>query len=267
MDVKAIKQKLQTLQTQTTRKSNFVKPQAGRQTYRIVPSKHYPQNPFVELYFHYNIGNKTYISPISFDRPDPIQEFAQKLKTTGDSDDWRLGRKMEPKLRTFVPVVVRGEENEGVRWWGFGKTVYTELLKYIADPDWGDISDPTAGRDFVVEVTPADEAGTTYPKTNIIMKPKEKPLSDNPSQSQMWLEEQSDIADLYTELTYDELDDVLQKWLNGEVDDEPTTKPSNSDTNSSDSNSNTDDDIDLPFKESDASDEIKSKFNKLFEGA
>ena len=35
---------------------------------------------------------------------------------------------MEPKLRTFVPVVVRGEEGEGVRFWGFGKTVYQEIL-------------------------------------------------------------------------------------------------------------------------------------------
>ena len=57
---------------------------------------------------------------------------------------------MEPKLRTFVPVVVRGEEGEGVRFWGFGKTVYQEILGYI-DPDYGDITDPTSGRDLTIE--------------------------------------------------------------------------------------------------------------------
>ena len=37
-------------------------------------------------------------------------------------------------MRTFAPVIVRGEESEGVKWWGFGKTVYQELLAIIADP-------------------------------------------------------------------------------------------------------------------------------------
>ena len=26
-------------------------------------------------------------------------------------------------MRTFAPVVVRGKESEGVKFWGFGKTV------------------------------------------------------------------------------------------------------------------------------------------------
>ena len=77
------------------------------------------ENPFIELYFHYNINNKTYLSPISFGRPDPIVEFAEKLKRMGDKEDWKAAKKMEPKLRTFVPVLVRGEEGEGVRFWGF----------------------------------------------------------------------------------------------------------------------------------------------------
>ena len=49
---------------------------------------------------------------------------------------------MEPKLRTFVPILVRGQEGEGIKFWGFGKTVYQEILGYIADPDYGDITDP-----------------------------------------------------------------------------------------------------------------------------
>ena len=55
------------------------------------------------------------------------------------------------KLRTFVPVIVRGEEGEGVRFWGFGKTVYQEILGYSIDPDYGDITDPSSGRDLTIE--------------------------------------------------------------------------------------------------------------------
>ena len=54
-----------------------------------------------------------------------------KLKRMGDKDDWKRKSLWNSKLRTFVPVVVRGEEGEGVRFWGFGKTVYQEILGYI----------------------------------------------------------------------------------------------------------------------------------------
>jgi hypothetical protein len=85
---------------------------------------------------------------------------------------------MEPKLRTFVPVLVRGEEGEGVKFWGFGKTVYQEILGYIADPDYGDITDPSSGRDITIEYTSAEDAGTSYPVTTIRVKPNVTPLSE-----------------------------------------------------------------------------------------
>ena len=54
-------------------------------------------------------------------------------------------------MRTFKPVIVRGEESEGVKFWGFGKTAYQELLSIIIDPDYGDITDPKNGRDITLE--------------------------------------------------------------------------------------------------------------------
>ena len=137
MDLDAIKSKLNQLQSTTSTANNFWKPEPGKQIVRIVPYSHNKDNPFVELFFHYNLGqNKTYMSPMSFGRPDPVQEFADKLKSTGDKDEWIQGKRLEPKMRTFAPVIVRGQESEGVKFWGFGKTVYQELLGVIADPDY-----------------------------------------------------------------------------------------------------------------------------------
>jgi hypothetical protein len=166
------------------------------------------------LYFHYNINNKTYLSPISFGRPDPIVEFAEKLKRTGDTDDWKAGKKMEPKLRTFAPVIVRGKENEGVKFWGFGKTVYQDILGYIADPDYGDITDPNSGRDIVLEVVSAEESNAAYPTTTIRVKPATSKILDDAAQVQQMLESQKEITELYSELSYDELKGVLENWLN-----------------------------------------------------
>jgi hypothetical protein len=119
LDLDAIKNKLNTLNNQDNKKSNTWKPAEGKQRIRIVPYVHRKENPFLELYFHYDIPKRSMLSPITNGNPDPIVEFAEKLKKTGDKDDWLMGRKIEPKMRTYVPVIVRGNESEGVKFWRY----------------------------------------------------------------------------------------------------------------------------------------------------
>jgi len=214
INLDAIRGRLNKLQSTTSKKVELWKPAPGKHQIRLVPYKFNEENPFIELYFHYNINNKSYLSPMSFGRPDPIVEFADKLKRMGDKEDWKAAKKMEPKLRTFVPVLVRGEEGEGVRFWGFGKTVYQEILGYMADPDYGDITDPTTGRDITVEIVSAEDSGTSYPVTTIRVKPKETPLVESAEDTKKFLTSQMEITDLYQELTYSELKSVLEGWLN-----------------------------------------------------
>ena len=215
MDISAIKSKLNQLQSTTPNKDNFWKPEPGKQVVRIVPYKHNKDNPFIELFFHYNLGNnKTYLSPLSFGRPDPVAEFADKLKSTGNKDEWIQGKRLEPKMRTFAPVVVRGKESEGVKFWGFGKTVYQELLGVIADPDYGDITDATNGRDIGIDRQTPAEAGNQYGKTTVRVKPNQTTITDDATLLTSIMDNQSDLVELYTEPTYDELKEVLQNYLN-----------------------------------------------------
>ena len=213
MDLNAIKKRLNQLQTTNNRTSSLWKPQPGKTQIRIVPYASNKDNPFIELFFHYNLNNRSYLSPISFGRPDPIEEFAQKLKGSGSKEDYQLSRKLEAKMRTFAPVIVRGEEKQGVKFWGFGKTVYQELLSIIADPDYGDITDPVNGRDVVVEFISAEETGASYPTTKIRVKPNQTPISDEPEVLEV-VKTQQDIKEIYQELSYDDLTEVLNEWLN-----------------------------------------------------
>ena len=213
MDLNAIRKRLGQLQTTNNRTSSLWKPQPGKTQIRIVPYELNKDNPFIELFFHYNLNNRSYLSPISFGRPDPIEEFAQKLRASGNKEDYQLSRKLEAKMRTFAPVIVRGEEKQGVKFWGFGKTVYQELLSIIADPDYGDITDPVNGRDVVVEFLSAEETGASFPKTNIRVKPNQTPVSDEPDVLEL-VKKQQDIRDIYQEQSYDDLTEVLNEWLN-----------------------------------------------------
>ena len=223
MDIEAVRKRLNQLQTSSTRTTNLWKPQPGKTQIRILPYKLNQDTPFIELFFHYDLGGKSYLSPISFGRPDPIEEFADKLKSSGNREDWRLGKKLEAKLRTFAPVVVRGEEAQGTKFWGFGKTVYQELLGFISDPDYGDISDPTNGRDVVVEFHTAEETGKSFPSTTIRVKPNVTPVSDNKEVISLIGESQVEITEIYTEQSYDDLKTVLSTYLNPEGGEETTT--------------------------------------------
>ena len=224
MDINAIKNRLTQLESTSSTTKSFWKPQPGKQVVRIVPYKHNKDNPFIELFFHYSLGdNKTYLSPVSFGRPDPVQEFADKLKSTGNKDEWIQGKRLEPKMRTFAPVIVRGQENEGVKFWGFGKTVYQELLSVIADPDYGDITDSMNGRDIMIERQTPAEAGNQYGKTTVRVKPNQTPITEDDNQLQSIFDNQADLTELYTEPSYDDLKEVLKNYLNPSSEEETET--------------------------------------------
>ena len=169
---------------------------------------------------------------MSFGRPDPVQEFADKLKSTGDKDEWIQGKRLEPKMRTFAPVIVRGQENEGVKFWGFGKTVYQELLGVIADPDYGDITDATNGRDIMIERQTPAEAGNQYGKTTVRVKPNQTPITDDNEMLKGIFDNQSNLTELYTEPTYDELKEALATYLNPSSDEDTTTTDTTTTTTS-----------------------------------
>ena len=130
LDINAIRGRLNKLQNTQRKTDALWKPTPGKHQVRIVPYKFNPDNPFIELYFHYNINNKTYLSPQSFGRPDPIVEFADKLKRMGlaESDADRHERLKKRKFFSSLENQDRGinkryivterttEEFEKERW-------------------------------------------------------------------------------------------------------------------------------------------------------
>jgi hypothetical protein len=216
LNIDKVRSRLTSLQNQTQKQDSLWKPPAGKSQIRIVPYKFNKDNPFIELLFHYNIAGKSYLSPASFGRPDPFIEFAEKLRASGDKEEYKMSKNLEPKLRTFAPIVVRGEEEKGVKFWGFGKTVYQELLGVIADPDYGDITDPANGRDIVVEFKTAEETGKSYPTTTIRVKPNKSMLVETKEAFQKIADTQKDITEIYKELSYEDLQSVLKNWLKPE---------------------------------------------------
>lgn len=201
---------------------SFWKPTIGKALVRFVPSNRNPENPFTELYFHYGIGKRTIISPTNFGEKDPIIEFSKELRKTKEPENWKLAKKLEPKMRVFAPVIVRGEEEKGVRLWEFGKEIYQALLSLAADEDVGDFTDIMEGRDMKVETVGPDTTGTAYNKSTILPAMKTTQLSSNNTEVEKWLETQPDPASFSKKYTFEEIKQFLVEFLNPE---EETTTP------------------------------------------
>jgi len=226
MDVSAIRAKLAAMESRGEKREKvdyekvFWKPGNGKHQIRIVPSKFNRAMPFKELLFHYGIGKYPMLALSNFGEQDPIEEFTNELRKTSDKDNWSMAGKLSPKMRIFAPVVVRGEEDKGVRLWGFGKEVYKTLLQLAEDEDIGDYTDVTAGFDLSVTIT----AGNPYPTTTVSIKPKVSALSDDSGKVDLWLNEQPDPLASFNKYDYEFIKKQLQGWLNPEAQQEEATQ-------------------------------------------
>lgn len=227
MDLSKLKQKLDTLQSkpQGGQKTDYSliywKPTIGKQQIRIVPSAYDASNPFAELKFYYGITNKVMISPTNFGEKDPIALFAGKLREGEyNKENYVLAKKLDAKNRIFVPVIVRGEEDKGVRLWQFGKLVYEELLALAVDDEIGDYTDIVGGRDLTVETVGPEATGTPYNKSSVRVRLKTSPLSEDAALVEKWTSEQPNPkGDLFKRYSFDEMKVALEKWLSPEDDD------------------------------------------------
>ena len=190
----------------------------GKHVIRIVPYQHQADqdDPFIQLKFHYDFNGKNYLSPSSFKKPDPIVELSERLKK--NSDTWKKGRELEPKLRTFVPIIVRGEEEKGVRFWGFGIQIYNQLMETMSEPDYGDIRSLTEGYDIQVNFKTAEEVKKDYPETTIMVKPKPRPVIEagHPKTKEIMeliTSKQPNILDVYEVPSYETLEAALEEYL------------------------------------------------------
>ena len=222
MDLNKIKSRLDNLnqasKPKQTEKKDYTlvywKPkEEGKYQIRFVPSKINKDNPFQEVFMHYGVGKYPIVALTNWGEDDPIVDFTKKLRKSSESENWRLAKQLDPKMRVFAPVIVRGEEDKGVRLFEFSKTIYMELLSIADDEDYGDFTDVAEGFDFVVNASKVqDRPGFAL---SLRPKPKQSQLSSDASQIQTWLDNQPILLEERYKYTYDKLKEELQNFISG----------------------------------------------------
>ena len=218
MDLNAIKNRLEQMNKQTTSnsgggKSLFWKPSVGKEVVRVVPNKYNKQFPFTEMLFYYGIGQRVMASPQNWQEKDPIQEFTKQLRNSGDKENWRLAKKLDAKTRIFAPIIVRGQEDEGIKLWQFGKEVYQDFLNMAADEEIGDYTDIVGGRDIKLTTVGPEVTGTPYNKTSVGPSLKTSALTGDDVTAKNLLENQPNPLEVFKRFTFDEVKAALQEYL------------------------------------------------------
>jgi len=232
MDLNLAKQKLAAAQNKGGQQREKIdyskiywKPKPGTYQIRILPSKYDKSWPIREVHFHYGFSKGPILALSNWGESDPITDFAKNLRKSSDKEDWQLANKISPKSRYFAAVIVRGEEHLGARLWEFGKLTNDQLLGIAADDDYGDFTDITDGRDFTIDATDDTVAGRKVVKCTLRIKPKTTPISSDAALVEKVLNEQPDILAINRRYTYDQLKEVLSKWLNPEEEAAATEAP------------------------------------------
>lgn len=239
LDLSRVRTALDSMNKSTSSSKKFWTPQIGTYSIRIVPYTHDKNWPFIDVYIYYKpFARASIISPMTINAPDPVVEIAEELKNSGSKEDWISGTKLMPKIRTYIPVLVRGEEEKGVQFWGINKFINEELLKLMDDPDYGDITSLSDGTDLTVDITKSDKTFNGKHFNEISIRPKRTTSKVTTDKTVLaMLDDQPTIEELWTIPTYDEMKKHWENYINNlETDVEPEEEGSNTKTTRSSKN-------------------------------
>jgi hypothetical protein len=216
LNLDAMKAKLDKLNGKGDAKRNmFWRPEDGESNIRIVSTP--DGDPFKERFFHYNVGEaRSFLCPKrNFGDNCPVCDFANQLWNEGTEESKKQAKELFAKQRFFSPVLVRGEEAEGIKVWGYGKMAYEKLLTIVLDPDYGDITDPETGNDL--KLMYGKLPGASFPRTDIRPRPRKTILCDDAvggdERCAELLETIPDFDEIFERKTTEEVQSILDQFL------------------------------------------------------
>lgn len=210
IDVSKIQKKLNALQKKGS--SDFWKPEEGvKHQIRIVPTP--DGDPFKEFWFHYDVGPTSFLCPKkNYNESCAACDFSSKLYKEKTDESTKMAKKFLARQRFFSPIVVRGQDSEGIKIWGYGKTAYEALLGLVLNPDYGDISEPETGTDLTIESKKA--SGANFPTTAITPSRKSSSLCKNAEECKALLDTLPDLEKINERKTSAEVSKILDEHLN-----------------------------------------------------
>lgn len=155
-------------------KAHYIEFPQGDTRVRILPGHPNMDAFFTEVYFHTKQIRKDSTKVRCLNNGDidgdecPVCEEIKQYQGSRDKDDKKIWQEQRPKNRFFMNAIDRSDPEQEVKILACGTMVMTQLLSFVTDPEYGDITDPEAGLDMVINRT-GEKLDTEY-----TVKPRRK---------------------------------------------------------------------------------------------
>ncbi len=172
------------------------------------------EEPFIELYFHYDIGSPFLCPKKLKNTRCPVCEASDKLYRKRTDEDYKASKKLRPVQRFVAVLVDRNDPSVTPKFWTFNAKIYSELLSKLVDRDYKTYLDPLKG--FDLTVTSQKIKGKQYADTSIQFRPVKGPLADSEKKIKEVVESVPKVETVFDMLSEEEIMVRLNDfWMNG----------------------------------------------------
>ena len=181
------------------------KEKSGQRRVRILPTTD-GSSPFKEAWYHeIQVGGQwqKFYDPAKNDNErSPLNEVYEELISTGKDSDKELAKQYKPRKFYIVKVIDRDNESDGVKFWRFKHNYKNEGILDKIIPIWrakGDITDPTTGRDIILELTKAKTPkGAVYTVIQTVMYEDAGTVHEDADTAKSWINDELNWSDVYS---------------------------------------------------------------------
>jgi hypothetical protein len=212
LDLEAVKKKINSLNNRSS--VPLWKPEQGEYKVRVLP---WFENglPFREVHYYYIGKERRKATLHQLGKPDPIHDFIVKLQKTGRPEDRELCKQLYPKMTTYALIIDRANEDAGWMLWSFNRNVYDRLLSFFTNEEIGDFTHQKEGYDLTVTLKPSGRVWQGKQTLDVVVDAARKPsvLTKDQAKEKKWLENMPQTSDIVTYPTYEELKELLERWM------------------------------------------------------
>lgn len=161
-------------------KTPMIKWEEGLYRLRLLPAPEGDELPWREVQVSFGVGpnQKVLVPRKQYGlEPDPLMERVDFLAKRKDKASQEELKQINPKRRFKMIVLNRDDEEAGPQLMDLNVMVMKDLLKFFADPEFGDLADPAEGRDLKITYIPKEKSATKkFPTWEVVVSPKITPL-------------------------------------------------------------------------------------------
>ena len=189
----------------------------GQKRLRILPTSD-GSSPFKEVWFHEiqvdGKWQKFYDPGKNDNERSPLSEVYEELMSTGRDADKELAKQYKPRKFYIVKLIDRDNEQDGVKFWRFKHNYKNEGILDKLIPIFrakGDVTDPTKGRDIILEMTKAKTPkGAAYTVIQTIMYDDPAPIHEDKETADGWVNDELSWADVYSKKPVEYLEAIAK---------------------------------------------------------